>query len=59
MALFQIKAIDEVEPLVPRFREAAKAQSGFSGQLCATELKAMDYQVQLHEVPLLPRALSH
>jgi len=48
-ALFTPKSIEEVEPLVLRYREAAKAQSEKEGFCCA-ELDAVVYSARLHEV---------
>jgi hypothetical protein len=47
--LFETGSIDEVEPLVLRYREAAKAQSGKEG-FCFAELKSLHYSARLHEV---------
>jgi hypothetical protein len=57
-ALLKIDAIDEVEPLVPRFREAAEAQSRKDG--CVSlwdELDVLYASARLHEVgtPFTPR----
>jgi hypothetical protein len=49
-ALFKTDAIDEVEPLVPRFREAAKAQSEKKGGFCYAELRSLLASARLHEV---------
>jgi hypothetical protein len=49
-ALFQTHAIDEVEPLVPRFREAAKAESYRLERLSFSELRSLYASAQLHEV---------
>ena len=54
-ALFRTKSIDEVGPLVLRYREAAKAQSGGGGglfrgvELCS-ELRSIVFSARLHEV---------
>jgi len=48
-ALFKTNSIDEVEPLVLRYREAAKAQSEKEG-VCFMELKSRFFSAQLHEV---------
>jgi hypothetical protein len=48
-ALFTNNSIDEVEPLVLRFREAAKAQSEKEG-FCFTECDSIMYSARLHEV---------
>ena len=49
-ALFHTHAIDEVEPLVARFLEAAKAQSEKEGRLNLSELRSLYASAQLHEV---------
>ena len=48
-ALFSTKLIDEVEPLVLRYREAAKAQSEKKG-VCFPEFNSLLYSAHLHEV---------
>jgi hypothetical protein len=48
-ALFSTNSIDEVEPLVPRYREAAKAQSE-KGGVCLAEFYSLLYSARLHEV---------
>ena len=48
-ALFTTKSIDEVEPLVLRYREAAKAQSEKVG-VCFAEFDSLLYSARLHEV---------
>ena len=48
-ALFQALAFDEVEPLVLRFREAAKARSGKEG-LCFAEFTSLIFSAHFHEV---------
>ena len=58
-ALFQTHAIDEVEPLVLRFREAAEAESQKVGRVCYWELESLYVSARLLEVgnpstPLLP-----
>ena len=49
-ALFESKSIDEVEPLVPRYREAVKAQSERGGMLFCSELGSIVFSARLHEV---------
>ena len=49
-ALFSTRAIDEVEPLVARFREAAKAESEKQGRLGFSEIRSFYTSAQLHEV---------
>jgi len=49
-ALFKTHAIDEVEPLVMRYRETAKAQSARGGRFCLEELNSLIISAQLHEV---------
>jgi hypothetical protein len=51
-ALFEARAFDEVEPLVLRYREAAKAQSEKEGFCCA-EFDSLLYSACLHEVQCL------
>jgi hypothetical protein len=58
-ALFRTDAIDEVEPLVLPYREAAEAQSRKDGRVCFWELQSLYASARLHEVgnpftPLLP-----
>ena len=48
-ALFMTNSIDEVEPLVLRYREAAKAQSEKKG-VCLPEFNSLLFSAQLHEV---------
>jgi len=48
-ALFQTHAIDEAEPLVLRYRKAAKAQSEKEG-FCFAELNSLNYSARLQEV---------
>jgi len=48
-ALFTTNSIDEVEPLVLRYREAAKAQSEKEG-IGFTEFDSLLYSARLHEV---------
>ena len=49
-ALFDTHAIDEVEPLVARFLEAAKAESQTQGRLFFPELQSLYTSARLHEV---------
>jgi len=49
-ALFRTHAIDEVEPLVARFLEAAKAESDKRGRLCYWEFYSLYTSARLHEV---------
>ena len=50
-ALFNARAIDEVEPLVLRYREAAKAHSEKEGAgVCFAELESQLCSARLHEV---------
>jgi hypothetical protein len=49
-ALFHTHAIDEVEPLVARFLEAAKAESEKSGRMSISELHSLYTSARLHEV---------
>ena len=48
-ALFKTNAIDEVEPLVLRYRAAAKAQSEMEG-FCYAEFNSLLFSARLHEV---------
>jgi hypothetical protein len=58
-ALFEIVAIDEVEPLVVRHRELAKAETAKAdeteriGGLSYRELWSFYFNAQLHEVPCI------
>jgi hypothetical protein len=53
-ALFQTRAIEEVEPLVLRYREAAKAQSEKEGAgVCFAEFASLLCSSRLHEVMCL------
>jgi hypothetical protein len=47
--LFHTHAIDEVEPLVLRYREAAKVQSEKEG-VCFAEFESLLFSARLHEV---------
>jgi hypothetical protein len=50
-ALFSTNSIDEVEPLVLRYREAAKAQSEKEGAgVCFAEFESLLFSARLHEV---------
>ena len=49
-ALFDTRAIDEVEPLLARFHEAAKAESQKRGYLGIPELHSLCTSARLHEV---------
>jgi len=49
-ALFQTHAIDEVEPLVARFLEAANAESSNLGHLSFSKLQSLYTSARLHEV---------
>ena len=49
-SLFHTNAIDEVEPLVARYLEAAKAKSENQGCLCFFELCSLYTSARLHEV---------
>jgi hypothetical protein len=57
-ALFRARAFDEVEPLVLRYREAAKAQSGRRG-FCFAELNSPLFCARLHEVLCMHPALGN
>jgi len=59
-ALFSTNLIDEVEPLVLRYREAAKAQSEKEG-FCFEEFESLLCSARLHEVLRLcvPRCEPH
>jgi len=48
-ALFKTNSIDEVEPLVLRYREAAKAQPE-KEKVCFAEFNSLLFSTQLHEV---------
>ena len=49
-ALFHTHAIDEVEPLVARYLEAAKAESKKQGHLIFPEFRSLYTSARLHEV---------
>jgi len=49
-ALFHTHAIDEAEPLVARFLEAAKAESKKQGRLLISQLHSLNASARLHEV---------
>jgi len=49
-ALFVTRALDEVEPLVSRYREAAKAESQRRGFLCFDDANSLFTSARLHEV---------
>jgi len=49
-ALFDTHAIDEVEPLVARYLEVAKAESERQGRLHISELRGLFKSARLHEV---------
>ena len=59
-ALFPTHGIDEVEPLVLRFREAARAESQKIGRVCYWELESLYASARLLEVgnPSTPRPPS-
>ncbi|KAJ1478359.1 hypothetical protein T484DRAFT_2952085 [Baffinella frigidus] len=48
-ALFKMDAFDELETLVPRYREAAQEQSRSSGRLDVMELDSLLFRARLHE----------
>ena len=49
-SLFKTHAIDEVEPLVVRYREAARVNSDKKGGFCRQELEYLVCSARLHEV---------
>ena len=49
-ALFDTHAIDEVEPLVAHYLEAAKAESQKRGRLNPAEFQSLCASARLHEV---------
>jgi hypothetical protein len=59
-ALFLTHAIDEAEPLVLRYREAARAESQKIGRVCYWELESLYASARLLEVgnPSTPRLPS-
>jgi len=57
-ALFKTHGIDEVEPLVLRYREAAAAQSQKDGCVCYLELASLYASARLHEVGNPPHPAS-
>mmetsp|Transcript_38217 Transcript_38217/g.90272 ORF Transcript_38217/g.90272 Transcript_38217/m.90272 type:complete len:257 (+) Transcript_38217:224-994(+) len=54
-ALFTTNAIDELEPLVPRYRDAAKAETRRRGCLCYDELQSLLSAAQFHEARGCPQ----
>jgi hypothetical protein len=57
--LFRIHEIEELEPLVLRYREAAEVDSRKMGRVCYREMSSLYVSARLHEVgnpftPLLP-----
>jgi hypothetical protein len=56
-ALFRTHEIDEVEPLVARFRQAAMDESRRDGRVSSWELESLYTSARLHEVgnPSTPR----
>ena len=60
-ALFETDAIDEVEPLVARYREAAQVESDKEGRPCAFEFHSFFTSARLHEVlcTCTPRVGTH
>ena len=50
-ALLHTRAIDEVETLLPRYREAAKADSDKQGCLAFSALHSLYTSARIHEVP--------
>ena len=60
-ALFKTHAIDEVEPLVVRYREAAQAESAKGGCACFHDIHSLYTSAQLHEVlcTCTPRVQIH
>eukprot|EP00290_Baffinella_frigidus_P026670 CAMPEP_0180232194 /NCGR_PEP_ID=MMETSP0987-20121128/27320_1 /TAXON_ID=697907 /ORGANISM="non described non described, Strain CCMP2293" /LENGTH=92 /DNA_ID=CAMNT_0022197745 /DNA_START=1 /DNA_END=276 /DNA_ORIENTATION=+ len=57
-ALFLTHAIDEVEPLVPRYLEAAKALSAKKGCLGYYDLHSLYTSARLHEARGRPLAAA-
>ena len=49
-ALFYSKRVDELEPLIPRFREVAKERSRKMGRLSIMELHSLSVSARFHEV---------
>jgi hypothetical protein len=52
-ALFMAAALDEVEPLISRYREAPLAGSARDGRLSDEELLGLVFRARLHEVPCI------
>jgi len=50
-ALLTTSSWDELEPLAPRYREVARAESANKGRMSHLELKAVYLIARLHEVP--------
>jgi hypothetical protein len=57
-ALFATNSIDEVEPLVLRYREATKVQSQKEG-FCFSEFDSLLFSARLHEVPCMHPAIEN
>jgi hypothetical protein len=53
-ALVVTHGLDELEPLVPRYRDAAKAETRRRGCLCYDELQSLLSAAQFHEVLCTP-----
>ena len=51
-ALIDSNEIDELEPLVARYREAALAESRKEGSLGPADLRSLCFSARLHEVPI-------
>ena len=58
-SLFKANGIDEAEPLVPRFREAAEVESRKEGRLCAANLESFCWSARLEEVLCILSAAMH
>jgi hypothetical protein len=52
-ALFKTDAIEELKPLVLRYREVAKAGSARQGCMSVGELNSLIFSAQLHEAPCI------
>ena len=60
-ALFHAHAVDEVEPLVARYREAAQAEGDKQGRPCFHDFHSLYLNARLHEVlcTCTPRVQIH
>ena len=52
-ALFKTGALDELEPVLQRYREASQVESAGEGCMCPAELRRLYFRARLHEVPCI------